>query len=71
LEAVLQKYKIQYVLFPPNEPLTHVLQMDPQWKTIYQDDLAVLLERASESERLERIDMERRAALSGRLERAD
>jgi len=71
LEAVLQKHKIQYVLFPPNEPLTHVLQMDPQWKTIYQDDLAVLLERASESERLERIDMERRAALSGRLERAD
>lgn len=52
-DAIFEKYKIRYVLFPPNEPLTHVLQMDPRWRTTYHDDLVVLLERTSNSETAE------------------
>lgn len=52
-DAVLEKHKIRYVLFPPNEPLTHVLQMDPRWKTTYHDDVTVLLERVPEPARAE------------------
>lgn len=44
-EAILDKYHIQSVLFPREEPLTHVLQMDPRWRTTYSDELSVLLER--------------------------
>ncbi len=50
-DGVLDKYQARYVLFPPNEPLTHVLQMDPRWKTTYSDKLAVLLERTEDSGR--------------------
>ena len=49
-DTLLEKYKIQYVLFPPNEPLTHLLQMDARWRTTYQDELVVLLERTSNPE---------------------
>ena len=48
--AILDKYNIRYVLFPPNEPLAHVLQMDPRWKTTYQDELTILFERTAEGE---------------------
>ena len=44
-KAVLDSYKIQSVLFPPGEPLTYVLQHDPDWTTVYSDKVAVLLER--------------------------
>jgi hypothetical protein len=53
-DTILEKYKVRYVLFPPDEPLTHVLQMDPRWKSIYQDDSTVLLERVPEPARAER-----------------
>jgi len=42
---ILEKYKIQYVLFPKNEPLTFMLEHDPQWTVRYSDPLTVLLER--------------------------
>jgi hypothetical protein len=42
---ILEKYKIQYVLFPKNEPLTFMLEHDPQWTVRYSDLLTVLLER--------------------------
>jgi hypothetical protein len=42
---ILDKYKIQYVFFPPDEPLTFILQRDPKWKVIYSDKVAVLLQR--------------------------
>jgi hypothetical protein len=42
---ILDKYKIQYVFFPPDEPLTFILQRDPKWKVIYSDKVAVLLKR--------------------------
>jgi hypothetical protein len=48
-KAILDKYKIRYVLFPHGEALTYVLEHDPEWKEIYSDDLSVLLERTSES----------------------
>jgi len=52
-DAILQKYKIQYVLFPPTNSknplhlaggLVYVLQQDPHWKKIYEDNVCVLLE---------------------------
>ena len=52
-DAILEKYKVRYVLFPPDEPLTRILQMDPRWKSIYHDGSTVLLERVPESERAE------------------
>ena len=47
-ELLLDKYKIRYVLFPPGEPLTYVLQHDPKWKVLYSDKISVLLERMSD-----------------------
>lgn len=44
--VVLNKYKIDSVLFPAGEPLTYVLQHDPDWSVVYSDDLSVLLERS-------------------------
>lgn len=52
-DAILQKYNIRYVLFPPADStnplhlgggLVYVLQHDPHWKTIYSDKVCVLLE---------------------------
>jgi len=44
-KPILDKYKIRYVLFPHDEPLTYVLEHDPEWKEIYSDELSVLMER--------------------------
>jgi hypothetical protein len=48
-QTVLDKYKIRYVLFPHSEPLTYVLEHDPEWKTLYSDKISVLLEHAGKS----------------------
>ncbi|HKS75883.1 MAG TPA: hypothetical protein VJQ82_21905 [Terriglobales bacterium] len=48
-EALLDKYKIRYVLFPRAEPLTYVLQHDPKWKLRYNDKLSFLFERTEGS----------------------
>ncbi len=45
-EALLDKYKIRYVFFPKDEPLTYVLEHDPKWKTLYSDTISVLLEKS-------------------------
>jgi len=42
--AILDKYKIRTVLFPPGEPLTYVLEHDSAWKVQYRDAVCVLLE---------------------------
>jgi hypothetical protein len=47
--SLLDKYHIRYVLFPPAEPLTYVLEHDPRWKVIYSDQLSVMLERTAEA----------------------
>lgn len=44
-EAILNKYNIQYVLFPPNEALTYVLRHDPRWKEVYTGKISVMFER--------------------------
>lgn len=43
---VLDKYKIRTVLMPKNNPLAVYLAGRPGWKEIYQDNLAVIFERA-------------------------
>jgi hypothetical protein len=48
-EAILDKYKIRYVLFPPGEGLTYVLRHDPGWKVLCEDQVSVLLERVDEA----------------------
>jgi hypothetical protein len=47
-EPLLEKYKIRYVLFPRNEPLTYVLQHDASWRVLYSDKISVLLERTGD-----------------------
>jgi hypothetical protein len=51
-ERILEKYKIEYVLFPPSDStnknlvagsLPYVLEHDPRWKVLYQDKVCVLL----------------------------
>src|SRR5262249_12224157 len=46
-KPVLQKYGIQCILFPPDEPLTAVLEHDPEWRVVYRDDISVLFQRAN------------------------
>ena len=55
-DALLDKYKIQYVLFPPSDSpnplhtggnLVYVLEHDPQWKVLYKDKICELLARQS------------------------
>jgi hypothetical protein len=42
---LLDKYKIDYVLFPLNRRLTYVLEHSAAWRPIYTDKVAVLFER--------------------------
>ena len=42
---LLDKYKIDYVLFPVNRPLIYVLDHSAGWHTIYEDKVAKLYER--------------------------
>jgi hypothetical protein len=48
-EALLQKYQIRYVLMPPQDPLTYLLEHDPQWKVNYRDSTSVFFERMRET----------------------
>ena len=50
-KPLLDKYRIQYVLFPHAEPLTYVLEHDPEWKEIYRDEISVLFERTGAAEK--------------------
>ena len=60
-KQLLDKYHIRYVLFPLTEPLTYVLEHDPDWKVIYKDQLTVMLERTSEhsADEVEKVIAER------------
>ena len=44
---VLDKYRINYVLIEPEQPLGYVLEHSSAWHLIYSDKVAVLFERAS------------------------
>lgn len=43
--ALLDKYQIRYVLFPPDEPFTYLLEHASGWKVAYRDQVCVLFER--------------------------
>jgi hypothetical protein len=43
--AILNKYGIRYVLFPPGEPLSLVLEHDPSWKVAYSGAMSTVFER--------------------------
>jgi hypothetical protein len=48
-DAILDKYKARYVLFPHGEPLTYLLEHSSRWKTVFSDDNSVLLERLDDN----------------------
>jgi hypothetical protein len=59
-DALLDRYKIQYVLFPASDSanplhvageLAYVLEHDPHWKTLYKDKVCELLERQDQAAR--------------------
>jgi len=43
---LFDKYKIDYVLFPPNRRLAYVLDHSTAWRTIYEDPVVKLYQRA-------------------------
>ena len=43
---ILDKYRIQYVLFEKETPLSYLLNHNAEWKVLYDDGTAVLFERA-------------------------
>ena len=54
-EPLLEKYRINYVLFPPSNNsnknldgggLMYILEHDPKWKVLYRDEVSELLQRA-------------------------
>jgi hypothetical protein len=44
--GVLDKYRIQYVFFPKEDPVVYLLEHTSEWKLNYDDGNAVILERA-------------------------
>jgi hypothetical protein len=42
---ILDKYRIDYVLLPSDQPLTYLLEHSSAWHPIYTDKVAVLLQR--------------------------
>ena len=52
---ILDKYRIDYALLEPDQPLSYLLRHSPAWQPIYSDKVAVLFERTSGPERVEMI----------------
>lgn len=48
-QAVLDKYRVQYVLMPPDSLLVQSLKNSPEWAVRYRDKTSVLLQRAPTS----------------------
>jgi hypothetical protein len=44
-KAVLDKYKIKYVLIETSQPVSVLLKEDPNWKTIFEGKVGVMYER--------------------------
>jgi hypothetical protein len=45
--AVMDKYRISYVLLQPQRPLTYILEHADGWQKIYSDDVAVVFGRTA------------------------
>jgi len=44
-DALLNKYGVQFCLLNPESPMVRVLPLLPEWKVVYSDDTAVVLQR--------------------------
>jgi hypothetical protein len=56
---ILDKYRIDYALLEPDQPLSYLLQHSPAWQPIYSDKVAVLFERTSATEAAEMVQRTR------------
>ena len=45
--AILDKYRVDYVIFNTGEALSNVLATQPGWKVAYQDKVATIFVRSS------------------------
>lgn len=43
--GILDRYEIEYVLFPPREPLSYLLKHSEAWQEVYEDQVAALFKR--------------------------
>jgi hypothetical protein len=41
-KSILNKYRIDFLLLAQDEPITRVLQLLPDWKSVYSDDISVV-----------------------------
>jgi hypothetical protein len=46
-QQVLDQYRVDYVVYNRGEALSNVLAIDPQWKLVYEDSVAVIYVRAT------------------------
>ena len=46
-KAILDQYKVDYVIFNTGEALSNVLATQPEWKLVYQDKVATIFVRTS------------------------
>ena len=51
--AVLDKYRIDYVLIQPRRPLAYVLNHSAEWRPVYSDGLAVVFAREATANKAE------------------
>jgi hypothetical protein len=47
---ILNRYRIDYALLNPNQPLAYLLEHSPEWRPTYTDKVAVLFERTPTTE---------------------
>ena len=64
-QSILDKYRIRYVLFPPDQPLTYALIHDRGWKVMAEDRVSVLLERSGEEAPADALDFLRAPTFNG------
>jgi hypothetical protein len=46
-KAILDQYRVDYVIFNTGEALSNVLATQPEWKLVYQDKVAVIYVRTT------------------------
>src|SRR4029077_8936547 len=48
-QQVLDRYNVDYIVYNRGEALANVLATDPQWKLVYEDSVAVIYVKTSQS----------------------
>ena len=46
-KGILDQYQVDYVIFNKGEALSNVLATQPEWKLVYQDNVAVIFIRST------------------------